>query len=81
MSWIEKIEPGDAEGALEKIYSEAMRRAGRVYEIVRLQSLRPDVLAAWIAYYKAVMFGRSGLTRPEREMLATVVSRTNDCHY
>jgi len=27
------------------------------------------------------MFGPSGLTRAERELLATVTSRQNDCHY
>ena len=31
--------------------------------------------------YKAIMFGPSGLTRAERELLATVTSRHNDCHY
>lgn len=81
MSWIDKIEHADAEGPLREIYDEAVRRAGRIYEIVKISSLRPDVLAAWIHYYKAVMFGPSGLTRVERELLATVVSRTNGCHY
>jgi alkylhydroperoxidase family enzyme len=31
--------------------------------------------------YKAIMFGPSGLTRQERELLATVTSRQNECRY
>lgn len=81
MSWIRQIDPGDAEGRLREIYDDAVKRAGKVFRIVRLQSLRPDVLGPWIDYYKAVMFGPSGLTRIERELVATVVSRTNGCHY
>ena len=31
--------------------------------------------------YLAIMFGESDLSRAQREMLATVVSQTNDCFY
>jgi alkylhydroperoxidase family enzyme len=31
--------------------------------------------------YREIMFGPSGLTRVERELLGVVVSRENDCHY
>ena len=31
--------------------------------------------------YREVMFGESGLTRAERELVAVVVSSTNDCFY
>ena len=31
--------------------------------------------------YRATMFGPSGLSRAEREMLATVVSWANHCFY
>jgi alkylhydroperoxidase family enzyme len=81
VAWIGKVEPGDAEGRLAEIYEEATRRAGKVYEILRVSSLRPDILDAWIRYYLAVMFGPSGLTRVEREMVATVVSQRNACRY
>ncbi|MBI1746583.1 MAG: carboxymuconolactone decarboxylase family protein [Acidobacteria bacterium] len=40
-----------------------------------------ESMRAGIELYKAVMFGRSGLSRAEREMLATVVSQTNSCFY
>ena len=55
MSWIGKIRPEDADGPIGRIYDEAVERAGRIYEIVKLQSLRPDILRAWLELYRAVM--------------------------
>lgn len=81
MSWIRTIPPEDASGALARLYDEARRRAGRVFQIVRAMSLSPRVLEASMAFYVQVMFARGGLTRAQREMLAVVVSRTNGCHY
>ena len=81
MAYIETVHPDDAEGPLRRIYDAAAKRAGRVYEILRIQSLNPEVLTAWIRIYERVMHGPSGLTRIEREMVAVVVSKTNGCHY
>ena len=81
MAFIDKIEPGEAEGRLREIYDAAVGRAGKVYEILKLQSLRPAVLDAFVRLYSAVMFGPSALSRVEREMVATVVSKANGCHY
>jgi alkylhydroperoxidase family enzyme len=46
-----------------------------------MMSLAPRQLRASMAIYREVMFGESPLTRAQREMLAVVVSRANDCHY
>jgi alkylhydroperoxidase family enzyme len=81
MSWIRTIPPEEAQGELARLYREAVRRAGRVYHIVRSMSLSPGVLEASMAFYVQVMLARSGLTRAQREMLAVVVSRANGCHY
>lgn len=81
MAHLELIDPDDATGPLKDEYEAAIGRAGRVYNIVRSMSLRPGVLKRSMELYKALMFGPSGLTRQERELLATVVSATNECHY
>jgi alkylhydroperoxidase family enzyme len=81
MAWIETIEPQDAEGPLRAEYDEAIRRSGRVHNVIGLSSLNPPVLSAWIALYKTLMFGPSPLSRAEREMIATVVSVETNCHY
>ena len=81
MAHIPQIPPGDATGPLKRIFDEAIARAGKVFGILRVQSLNPPVLQASMEMYKALMFGPSPLTRSRREMLATVVSRANDCFY
>jgi uncharacterized peroxidase-related enzyme len=78
---LDLIDPDDATGPLKDEYDAAVARAGRVYNIVRSMSLRPGVLKRSMELYKAIMFGPSGLSRAERELLATVVSATNECHY
>ena len=75
------IEEGEASGALKAEYDAAIARAGKVFNIVKAMSLNPETLRASMELYRAVMFGRSELSRAERELLAVVVSRANDCHY
>jgi alkylhydroperoxidase family enzyme len=81
MAFIESTSPGQANGRIGAIYSAAVKRAGRVYNIVRLQSSNPSVLTASLNLYQAVMFGKSPLSRVEREAIAVTVSRSNDCFY
>ena len=71
----------EATGLLKEEYDAAVGRAGKVFNIVKAMSLRPNVLRRSMELYKGIMFGASGLSRQERELLATVVSRDNDCHY
>jgi alkylhydroperoxidase family enzyme len=75
------IEVEEATGALRREYDEAVGRAGKVFNIVKAMCLNPAVLRRSMGLYKAIMFGSSELSRQERELLATVVSCTNDCHY
>jgi uncharacterized peroxidase-related enzyme len=81
MPHIRLIEPDEATGQLADEYDAAIGRAGKVFNIVKAMSLRPETMHASMEMYKAIMFGPSGLTRAERELLATVTSSANDCHY
>ena len=81
MAWITTVAPDDAEGPLRDFYKRAFTRAGRLWHILRLQSLNPEVLKASTELYLAIRYGRSPLSRGQRELLAVVVSRTNGCHY
>jgi alkylhydroperoxidase family enzyme len=81
MSYIHLVAPEDAQGRLKAIYDAAIARAGRVFHIVRTMSPNPPVLEASMGLYLQVMKGASGLTRRERELVATVTSRANDCFY
>jgi alkylhydroperoxidase family enzyme len=71
----------EATGALRREYDAAIARAGKVFNIVKSMSLRPNVLQTSMALYREIMFGGSDLTRVERELLAVVVSAANSCHY
>ena len=81
MPWIRQIPIDEATGLLKREFDKAIERAGRVWHIVHIMSLNPRVLKEGIGFYGAVMFGRSPLTRAQRELLATVVSAELDCHY
>ena len=81
MAWIRTVGPSDAEGALRAEYEAAIRRAGRVFNILKIQSLNPGTLRASMQLYQATMHAPSELTRVEREMIATVVSQVNHCFY
>jgi uncharacterized peroxidase-related enzyme len=81
MPHLRLIDVGEATGDLKREYDAAMARAGKVFNIVKAMCLRPAVLRRSMDLYKEIMFGRSELSRAERELLAVVVSRANDCHY
>jgi uncharacterized peroxidase-related enzyme len=81
MSWIKTVQPDDAKGELKIEYDQAIKRAGKVFNILKVQSLNPESLRASMQLYLATMYGPSGLSRAEREMLATVVSWANQCFY
>jgi alkylhydroperoxidase family enzyme len=81
MPWIEQVPIDEATGRLREHFDAAIRRAGRVWNIVHIMSLNPRVLESSMRLYIDVMRGRSPLTRAQRELLATVVSSELDCHY
>lgn len=81
MAYIRTIPPEEATGELKQHYDAAIKRAGRVFNIVRLQSLNPRALAASVNLYQTLMLAPGSLPRATREMLAVVVSREMDCFY
>ena len=82
MAWIKTLAPGEAQGPLKLEYDAAQRRAGKVFNIIRVQSLRPGVLKATTRLYLELMHSpEGGLSRAQREMIAVAVSRANNCHY
>ena len=81
MAYIRLIDEDEAGGLLKEEYDAAVERAGKVYNILKAMSLNPRVLRASIELYKEIMFGESGLSRKERELLATVASAEQSCHY
>ncbi|MCH2446556.1 MAG: carboxymuconolactone decarboxylase family protein [Candidatus Marinimicrobia bacterium] len=81
MAYIDLVKPEDAAGLVQVEYEKGIRRSGRVYNILKIMSRSPQALQASMRMYLAIMFGESELSRAQREMLAAVVSWTNDCFY
>jgi alkylhydroperoxidase family enzyme len=81
MPWIEQVPIEKATELLKRLFEQALQRAGRVWHIVHIMSLNPPALRDSIRFYSTVMMGESPLSRVQREMLATVVSAENNCHY
>ncbi|HUG65515.1 MAG TPA: hypothetical protein VMK83_09885 [Gaiellaceae bacterium] len=81
MAHVRLIAEDEADGLLRKEYDAAVERAGKVFNILKAMSLNPPVLRASMELYQEIMFGESGLSRHERELLATVTSAEQSCRY
>ncbi len=82
IAWIDTIAEDAAEGLLRELYdAERDKTIGAVDNILKVHALHPETMRAHIDLYRTVMYGRSGVTRVEREMIGVVVSKINSCHY
>ena len=81
MAYIEMIAEGDAEGELAAQYKRGGNPDGTVDEVLKVHSLNPGALRAHLEVYIESMHRPSPLSRAEREIVGTVVSRANGCGY
>jgi uncharacterized peroxidase-related enzyme len=81
MAWVPTVPEEQASGALIEVYRRARERAGKVPNIARVQSLRPDTTASGFDLYCQIMDAPTGLSKRERVLIATVVSKVNGCLY
>jgi len=80
MAWIKTVKDEEATGELKAIYEASKKLYGFIPRIRRALSLNPTALRAYAQLSGAVYHG--GVLKPEeREMVATVVSAANRCHY
>lgn len=81
MSFIGYIKESDASETLKTLYDKYRSPHGDVDHILKIHSYNPRSMVGHYEYYKTLMFGRSELTRVQREMIAVVVSAENRCTY
>ena len=81
MAWIQIIPEDDADGDLAEQYSQLIEPWGGVDNILKIHSLSPDSFRAHVILYQTLMYGKSPIKRPQREMIAVVASAANRCHY
>lgn len=81
MTRIKTIDHTEATGDLKTIYDELVQTRGRLANVHKIQSLRPESIRQHMDLYMGIMFSRSELSRAQREMMAVVVSTANGCSY
>jgi alkylhydroperoxidase family enzyme len=81
MAFIQQIDESDATGHLKQIYDAAIQRAGSVAGIIKLMSLDANIVDASMKFYLTLMKSPNALEPATKELLATVVSNTNNCFY
>jgi alkylhydroperoxidase family enzyme len=81
MAWIKMIDKSVARGRLKRLVDRMAGKKGKVDNILMIHSLNPPSMAGHYDLYKTLMYGRSPLSRAQREMIAVVVSTVNECHY
>lgn len=80
MGWIKTVSEDEATGEVKAIYGSSRKLYGFIPNIRRALSLNPPAMRAYTQLSGAVYHG--GALKPEeREMIATVVSALNHCHY
>jgi len=81
MAYIRMIEPSDAEGDLREWYGRVGNPDGTVDDVMKVHSLNVDSLRTHFELYVSACHKPSPLTRIEREIVASAVSRFNNCEY
>jgi uncharacterized peroxidase-related enzyme len=81
MSWVPTVPEDHATGPLADLYQKARERAGKVPNIAKLQSLRAETTGRGFDLYCQLMDSPTGISKRERVLIATVVSKVNGCLY
>lgn len=81
MAWIRTVLETEAKGKLAEVYRRVKERAGKLPNIAQLQSLRPESLERGFDLYCKLMDSPTGISKRERILIATVVSKINGCFY
>ncbi len=81
LTWLRVPAEAELPPEVLQLWTTPLEKLGFVPNVLRFYALRPSHLLAWNAHYDELMKGDSGLSKAEREMIAVVVSISNDCHY
>jgi len=80
MAWIKTIKEDAAQDSLKEFYKKHTPE-GVVDNILKIHSLNVPSLQGHYDFYRTLMYGKSDLSRVQRELIAVVVSVINKCHY
>ncbi len=82
-AWVKVPAQSEAPEDVQKLFGKFEDKTGFVPNVARNFALTPEHFMRWFKYYDFLMRteDHSNLTRKEREMMAVVVSATNNCEY
>lgn len=81
MSYLNSVNPENAEGQLKTVYDALERMFRMVPQIFVAQSIRPDLLEHIVGYVDRLMVETHALSRATKELIAAYVSKLNACAY
>lgn len=81
MPFIKVINENKAEGKLKEVYDNISSARGKLSNIMKIHSLIPETMVKHLELYLSIMFNNTKLSREEKEILAVVVSKNNNCDY
>jgi alkylhydroperoxidase family enzyme len=81
MVFIKLFKFEESSGLLKKEYEKGLRRAGRIWNVLTIQSQTPEILRDSMRLYNSTMYGNVDISRFDRELLAVVTSVANECEY
>jgi uncharacterized peroxidase-related enzyme len=81
MAWVQTVAEDAASRDLREVYKRVRARAGFLPNIARVQSLRPKAMTRGFDLYCQIMDDTTGISKREKVLIATVVSKVNGCLY
>ena len=85
MAWIRMVGENEAMGVVKETYERSVSQGHsgltEVSEIVKVFSLRPDLLLQYLAFWGSITFGGSGLGRYREELIAVSISALVHCKF
>lgn len=81
MPFFRFVKPQDAVGTVQEEYSQLEKILGFVPSMTQVLSLKPRTMEAHQNLFRTLFYGPSKLSRADREMISTYVSKLNQCVY
>ena len=81
MPRIQGVAEENAEGKVKAVYEELRSVFGKVPGVMKALSLWPEVLELYANRIGMIVFSKTLLTRAVKEMIASLVSKVNECDY
>ncbi len=80
MAWVKMVSEEEATGLTKEIYGRS-RQGAHQAEIVKVFSLRPELMDSRVRFQEKITFGGSGLGRYREELIAVSISALCQCRF